>query len=97
MVYQRLHCWDCGQQIVEQRGAQYIPMPHLREVIFDNSDGSYMQSPFCQGCAERVWTPERLAEFKRATDEAAGAMRPFTIVRAAAVKPVTGIIQGVLS
>ena len=97
MKYHRLHCWDCGVQIVEQQGTRYLSTPQLREVVFECSNGSYMKSPFCVECAEKPWPLSRLVDFKAAADLAAGAHRPFSIVRAEAVVPVNSEIAGVLS
>lgn len=97
MQYRKLHCWDCGAQVVAEAGGRFYAMPTLREVTFTLSDGGYMESPFCQACAEKAWPQERLDAFKEATDKAAGQKRPFTITAAEKVESRTLPIAGVLA
>lgn len=97
MQYRRLHCWDCGTQVVNEDKGRYTPMPLLREVTFTLSNGGYMESPFCLACAERPWPQERLDAFKEAADKAAGEVRPVSIVRVERVEQRVLPIAGVLA
>lgn len=96
MQYRRLHCWDCGTQVVAEDKGRYSPMPLLREVTFTLSNGGYMESPFCQTCAERPWPQARLDAFKAAADAAAGEVRPIVITRVEKVErrvlPIAGVL-----
>lgn len=97
MQYKRLHCWDCGTQVVAEANGRFYPLPQLREVTFGLSNGGYMESPFCHDCAEKEWPAERLQAFKDATDVAAGEVRTFSILRYEKVEVRTLPIAGVLS
>ena len=68
MRHKLFHCWDCGQRVIEQdtSNGKLKPSPCLQQVRFKLSNGAYMVNPFCETCAEREWTPERLAEFRAA-------------------------------
>lgn len=66
MKFKLLHCWDCGVQVVGESYHARYALPNLREVIFDCSDGSYMESPFCEDCAGKPWPQERTDAFHAA-------------------------------
>lgn len=96
MQYRRLHCWDCGTQVVAEAQGRFYSMPFLREVTFTLSGGGCMRSPFCNVCAESAWPQERLDAFKEAADRAAGEVRPGTITAVekieARVLPIAGVL-----
>jgi hypothetical protein len=66
MQYKPKHCWDCGTQVIGGAQGGHMAMPNLRQVKFGLPDGSYHESPFCEGCANRVWTMDRILAFEQA-------------------------------
>ena len=96
MQYQPLHCWDCGVKIIDGAHGRYTAMPALRQVKFALSGGAYSEHPFCQTCAERTWTPDRIAAFKQAVDVIAPHYRAYQITGVEGSAPLTSPIVGIV-
>ena len=91
-----LHCWDCGERIIDGKPGAYTPRPTMRQVKFNLTGGSYCESPFCVTCAERPWTRDRLAAFKQAVDEVAPHFRVYRIEGVDGSRVLTERIAGVV-
>ena len=96
MRYQPLHCWDCGDQVIAGERGSHTPLPHLRQVKFILSDGSYCESPFCATCAAQPWTAARCQAFKAAVDAVSSHFRPLQIISVEGNAPLQEPILGIL-
>ena len=95
MKYKKLHCWDCGTQIIDEANGKHALLPNFQQVRFNLSNGSYMENPFCRDCAARPWGASRLEEYRQAVATVVPAFNSIAITQA--VGPTTpGDIAGVV-
>lgn len=66
MQFKKLHCWDCGVQVIGYEQGKCTLLPNFQQVKFNLSNGSYMENPFCRDCAARPWSASRLEAFRKA-------------------------------
>jgi hypothetical protein len=94
MRHKIFHCWDCGTRVIAEDGqGKYKPMPCLQQVRFALSGNAYMTNPFCDTCADKEWTPERLAEFHQAITDV---MPQFAQTKILACEGPISLIPGVV-
>lgn len=94
MQFKLLHCWDCGNRIIDgDKPGPYTLRSTYRLVRFGLGDGSYCEPGFCDICADKPWPVPRMLDLERAVNATRlQPQLPIRIVKMESVKTYTVVV-----